>query len=493
MHAPTATPLVRSAPPRSRITNPGALLALHPELRIDQDIYNINVTANFGTTLTASETWQQIATHDGAQKPVHLYFHLPLCSYVCRFCNYVKRQAPTGAKLDDALDHWTGLLIEESQRYLRGAPWLSAARVESLFLGGGTASLLRPRHLARIMRHVQDNYSVIPGCEATLEGNPDNFLADEVSDAIEIGFNRFSVGIQSLDSKVNAFAGRGHDRQMSLKSIEKLSMGGRPFNADLMFGLPYQTADSVRDDVSLLVSMGVPTITIYRLRNADRHKMGIGNQAAWNNDKIRQRLHDQNLFPTLESTYAMREAMVDVLLDANYEPSPCGWWSAPGSYPDGNIPQVSRNKWQNYDTMIGFGPGAYGWLAGIRPDPIQTHNIADISAHARHVESQSTAPLASGRRLTGAEAVATALGFAFKSNQPISVQRFARIYGVNLLSDEPYAGVIEDLMAKGLVEPVNGSSEYLKPTLDGETLHEEIITTHIHGRIGGVVGAVCRR
>ncbi|MEY9472259.1 coproporphyrinogen III oxidase-like Fe-S oxidoreductase [Bradyrhizobium yuanmingense] len=219
MHAPTATPLVRSAPPRSRITNPGALLALHPELRIDQDIYNINVTANFGATLTASETWQQIATHDGAQKPVHLYFHLPLCSYVCRFCNYVKRQAPTGAKLDDALDHWTGLLIEESQRYLRGAPWLSAARVESLFLGGGTASLLRPRHLARIMRHVQDNYSVIPGCEATLEGNPDNFLADEVSDAIEIGFNRFSVGLQSLDSKVNAFAGRGHDRQMSLKSV----------------------------------------------------------------------------------------------------------------------------------------------------------------------------------------------------------------------------------------------------------------------------------
>jgi coproporphyrinogen III oxidase-like Fe-S oxidoreductase len=154
---------------------------------------------------------------------------------------------------------------------------------------------------------------------------------------------------------------------------------------------------------------------------------------------------------------------------------------------------VSRNKWQNYDTMIGFGPGAYGWLAGSRPDPIQTHNISDISAHARHVDSQTTVPLASGRRLTGAEAVATALGFAFKSNQPIAVQRFARIYGVDLLFDEPYAGVIEDLMAKGLIEPVDGSSEYLKPTLDGETLHEEIITTYIHGRIGGVVAPVCHR
>ena len=233
--------------------------------------------------------------------------------------------------------------------------------------------------------------------------------------------------------------------------------------------------------------MGVPTITIYRLRNADRHKMGIGNQAAWNVDKVRQRLHEQRLFPTLDSTYAMREAMVNVLLNANYEPSPCGWWSAPGTYPHGNIPQVSRNKWQNYDTMVGFGPGAYGWLAGDRSDPIQTHNIADISAYVRHMRSDDAVPLAFGRRLAGDQAVATALGFAFKANQPISVERFAQTYGADLLRDEPYAAVIEELIEKGLIEPRTASSTVLEPTLDGEALHEEIITIYIHGRIGGLV------
>ena len=119
-------------------------LQLHPELRIAQDDYNINVTANFGMPLSASETWQQYLQHDGAGQAAHLYFHLPLCSYVCRFCNYVKRLAPSGDELESVLDDWTNLLIEELVRYLRGASWLHEACIESLFLGGGTASLLRP-------------------------------------------------------------------------------------------------------------------------------------------------------------------------------------------------------------------------------------------------------------------------------------------------------------------------------------------------------------
>lgn len=493
MNASSPLSLATSSVQAFPITNPGLLLQNHPELRIGQDDYNINVTANFGTPLGANETWREIEGHDGSGQPVSLYFHLPLCSYVCRFCNYVKRLAPSGGELESTLDDWTNMLVDESDRYLKGSAWLSTASIEFVFIGGGTASLLRPKHLSKIMQHVRANYSLADSYEATLEGNPDNFLSDEVEAALELGFNRFSVEIQSLDSRVNEFAGRGHDRAMSLRSIEKLRASGHPFNADLMFGLPYQTVNSVRDDMKLLVAMQVPTITIYRLRNADRHKMGIGNQAAWNIEKVRQRLHENNLFPSLETTYSMREAMVDVLLEANYAPSPCGWWSAPNTYPNGNIPQVSRNKWQNYETMIGFGPGAYGWLAGNRADPVQTHNIADISAYASHMRSKDTVPLAFGRHLAANQAVATAFGFAFKANQPISIERFSRIYNVDLLDDEPYAGVILELIDKGLLEFSSIAKHSLQPTLDGETLHEEIITTYIHNRIGGLLAPVCHR
>ena len=470
----------------------GALLSRHPDLRLEQDEYNINVTANQGQIISASEVLERFAGHDGAGRPTHLYFHLPLCSYICHFCNYVKQLLPSDGKEEETLDGWTDLLIDESQRYLDRAPWLCEARVESFYVGGGTAALLRARHLARLMGHVRDAYSLSPDCELTLEGNPDNFSNEAVRTALKLGFNRFSVGVQSMQDEVNRFTGRKHDSRASLRAIQVLAGTGYPYNVDLMFGLPFQTPESVRRDLQILVGLRVPTITIYRLRNVERHKMGIGNAAAWNSPRVRERLHREGYFPSLQQTYRMREEAVRVLLGHSYFPSPCGWWNAPDTYPDGNVPRVSRNKWQCYDTMVAFGPGAYGWLTSDGAEVIQTHNESDISAYVRRMSSAALPPLAFGRHLRGFQALASALGFAFKANQPIEMERFRRQFGVELLADSPCREVVGDLLRKGLLEICDGGAA-LRPTLDGEALHEEIISVYFHGRVGGFSAPVCQK
>ncbi|MFE0676404.1 coproporphyrinogen-III oxidase family protein [Streptomyces sp. NPDC058867] len=469
------------------------LLHENPALRIGQDDYNINVTANYGDRLDAEEVAEALRTHPGAGRPAHLYFHVPLCAYVCHFCNYVKRKIPGGEEGERASRVWTDLLIEESERRLAHAPWLSGARIESVYLGGGTASLLGTEQLARLVRHMRAHYTLTKDCEISLEGNPDNFQRDELAEAAALGFNRFSVGVQSLQSEVNAFAGRGHDAGMSLRAIDKLRATGRPFNADMMFGLPHQTPAKVASDIRTLIDLEVPTITIYRLRNADRARMGIGNRALWNVESVRDRLRSEHAFPGLDETYEMREAIVELLLDAGYHPSPCGWWNRPGIYPEGNIPRVSRNKWQRHDSMIAYGPGAYGWLTRDDDTVVQTHNIADISGHARLLQDGPGLPLAFGRRLVGLEAVGLVLGFNFKANQPIDAARFRRRFGVELFHDEPFAAVFAELAERGLVEPVPGTTESVVPTLDGEALHEEIISVYFHQRIGSFAEAVCRR
>ncbi|MGW0911397.1 coproporphyrinogen-III oxidase family protein [Streptomyces sp. NPDC002784] len=469
------------------------LLQENPALRIGQDDYNINVTANYGDRLDPDEVADALRAHPGAGRPAHLYFHVPLCAYICHFCNYVKRKMPGGAEGEHASRLWTDLLLEESERRLAHAPWLSGARIESVYLGGGTASLLGTEQLARLVEHMRANYALTDDCEISLEGNPDNFLHDELAEACAIGFNRFSVGVQSLQSEVNAFAGRGHDAEMSLRAIEQLRATGRPFNVDMMFGLPHQTPEKVAHDIRTLIDLKAPTITIYRLRNADRAKMGIGNRALWNVESVRDRLREEHAFPGLDETYEMREAIVELLLDGGYHPSPCGWWNRPGIYPDGNIPRVSRNKWQRHDSMIAYGPGAYGWLTGDDDTVVQTHNIADISGYARHLQNGPGLPLAFGRRLAGAEAVGMVLGFAFKANQPIDAARFRRRFGIELFHDEPFAEVFTELLQRGLVEPVAGAAESVVPTLDGEALHEEIISVYFHQRIGSFAEAVCRR
>src|SRR5215210_8379723 len=102
----------------------GVLLDRHPELQIEQDQYNINVTANHGAVLSTEEVFARYAAHAGAALPAHLYFHVPLCSYICHFCNYVKRLLPANGRGDAALDEWTALLTTESQAYPDRVDWL---------------------------------------------------------------------------------------------------------------------------------------------------------------------------------------------------------------------------------------------------------------------------------------------------------------------------------------------------------------------------------
>lgn len=468
------------------------LLELNPDLNIAHEDYNINVTANYGDQKKASDALPVLKAFDGTDLPAHLYFHVPLCNYICHFCNYVKKLLPRNKDQGAILDEWADLLIEESRRHLLQFPWTRRARIESLYLGGGTAALFKQRQLEKIIRHIRASYSLTSECEISLEGNPDNFTESSLSEALALGFNRFSLGVQSLQDRVNQFVGRGHDSQMSLHAIENLFQTRKPFNVDMMFGLPHQTIETVRRDFEILTRMKVPTITIYRLRNADREQMGIGNKSAWNNTSLRSKMQGEGLFPSLEQTYEMREAIVNILSSAGYSPSPCGWWSLPQTYGEGNIPHVSKNKWEKQDTMIAFGPGAYGWLTGDASNTIQTHNISDIRSYADALKSTSDLPLASIRHLDKEQSVAMRLGFGFKANQPIRLADFKKRFDVNLLDDEPYKTALTHLIERGFLT-LNSKSQVLQPTQDGESLHEEIISKLIHQQIGGLCESVCKK
>lgn len=472
-----------------RSPDPVSLLEQHPELRIERDDYNINVTSELGESISTAHALELLKNHRGAGQPAHLYFHIPLCAYICAFCNYVKRRLPGGEASKEAASAWTQLLITESERYLEVAPWYAEARIESVYFGGGTASVLGATNLGMLLDHIRTRYQLSANCEMTLEGNPDDLQAEFPRAAARLGINRFSVGVQALDDRVNKATGRGHDTEMSYRAIERLRELDRPFNVDMMFGLPYQTVDSVVRDITELAERLVPTITIYRLRNFDREKLGIGLRAAWNMPTIKARLEEQGAFPSLHDTYAMRRGAVAVLLQYGYQPSPLGWWSLPGTYGEHNIPRVSRNKWERYDSMLAFGPGAYAWLSGGN-SALQLHHSIDIDGHRSTVEARQV-PVARARVLRGQAAVATALGFNFKSGQPVRIQRYLDTYGVDIGRDEPYATVMGTLTEKSFVKFTQADNAYV-PTLDGEVLHEEIISVYFHGMLGSA-DVSCKR
>lgn len=470
------------------------LLSDNPELNIPVHDYNINVTSNNGGKLDAVQTFSEFQRFDGAQKDTHLYLHLPLCDYICHFCNYVKQRVKSRNK-NSELAIWADLLIKESQLYLDQVPWVRQANITSFYIGGGTGALLlnNADAIARIVEHVKSNYNVAANCEFSIEGNPENFTDATVALAQRLGFNRFSVGVQSLQDEVNDFSNRLHTRSDALKAIEVLKATKLPFSVDMMFGLPFQSLETVRKDIQCLIDKEVPAITIYRLRNSDRESMGIGNASVWNSNKYKHRLDSKNLLPDVVEVYHMRDAITQLLRENNYHPSPCGWWNKEGTYPGGNIPRVSQDKWEHYNTMLALGPGAYGWLSGGQRRAIQTHNRTNISDYMAYMAGKiSLPPLAFGRILEDSVAIATRLAFAYKANQPIFVDDYSRQFGINLLSEEPYAGILKALQRKDLIRLCHDERSYFIPTWKGEELHEEIMYVYFHKMIGASSQALCQ-
>ncbi len=464
-----------------------------PDLDINVHEYNINVTSNDGLLLSAEEVLEEFRRFDGASRPTHLYFHLPLCDYICHFCNYVKKLVHAKNRIAE-LDTWTSNLIADSRFYLESFDWVNQAKIKSFYIGGGTGALLlqHPDAARRLVGFVNSSYNMTECVERSIEGNPENFTTETVQLAAELGFNRFSVGVQSLQDEVNGFANRKHSSSEAIRAVKLLSSSGYPFSVDLMFGLPHQTVQSATNDVQRLVELNVPAITIYRLRNSERERMGIGNASVWNQEKVKEKLDSNHLLPVVSETYAMRDSIVDVLLANDYHPSPCGWWNKSGLYPEGNIPRVSKDKWEFYNTMLGYGPGAYGWLVGLNGKAVQLHNVTSIQDYNSMMNREPPVPgLAFGRLLEGNRAIGTRLGFGFKANQPIALELYRKLYGVDLLTDMPYRAVFEELLEKKFMVTVGDPITALKPTLKGEMVHEEIMFKYFHQRIGGSLLSGC--
>jgi oxygen-independent coproporphyrinogen-3 oxidase len=303
------------------------LVDKHPELHLHRNQYNFTVTANqLGNKITPKAVHEiQASEKPDTTRAAHLYFHLPLCNYICKFCNFVKTLAPTDeGKREATLDTWAETLRLESENLLKRAPWVAHSRVDSIYFGGGTSALFRKRHLESLLTHIRSNYNLARNCEVTLEGNPDNFYDREYVEMCQsIGFNRFSLGVQSLQDEVNKYAGRGHDRSLTLQAVDALKATGRPFNVDLIYGLPLQTPDSFAADVSTLIDLKVPTITTYRLRNNDRKTLHLGTTSVWNRyDKGLKKKVSETVtttkaeeFPTFDDTYEMREKVMGLLYD----------------------------------------------------------------------------------------------------------------------------------------------------------------------------------
>ncbi|RIY34149.1 YggW family oxidoreductase [Psittacicella hinzii] len=204
--------------------------------------------------------------------PLSLYIHIPWCVQKCPYCDFNSHGIKTknidadGYSPDQELipaDEYVTCLIEDLKADLK---FSQGRKISSIFIGGGTPSILQPKNIKDIIEGVKALIPLMPNCEITLEANPGTVDQEKFKGFLDAGVNRLSIGIQSFNEQHLQTLGRIHSNTQAQKAVEAaFSAGFKKVNVDLMFGLPNQTISQALDDLKQAIALKPTHLSWYQL------------------------------------------------------------------------------------------------------------------------------------------------------------------------------------------------------------------------------------
>lgn len=199
-----------------------------------------------------------------AKKPLGLYIHIPFCLQKCGYCDFYSE----AGQPDDLKKAYAESLCREFAAY--GRQLAAEYTVDTVFLGGGTPSIL-PSHLTKsILSAVFDEFDVSADAEVSMECNPATLTEEKLGVYREAGINRLSLGVQSMDDGLLQVMGRAHSRQDVVETVQLARKAGFDnLNLDLMFGIPGQSRRMWEETVRTVFAMNPEHLSFYSLELAE--------------------------------------------------------------------------------------------------------------------------------------------------------------------------------------------------------------------------------
>ncbi len=202
-----------------------------------------------------------------------LYLSVPFCKAKCSFCNFASDAYPP-ARMAAYVDRLCAE-IENSRAVAVARGLHLPARVDSVFLGGGTPSLLEPEQMRRVFTTLRQHFDVAADAEITVEAAPGQLSDDMLSALLQSGVNRISLGVQSFVDAESRAVGRTHTAASCMAELDRLrSAGVRDLNVDLIAGLPHQTRESWASSLQQAIDSGVDHVSVYMLEVDEDSRLG---------------------------------------------------------------------------------------------------------------------------------------------------------------------------------------------------------------------------
>ena len=347
-----------------------------------------------------------------------LYLHIPYCLHKCGYCDFNSHPENQIESVQ-----YVEALLKELKFY---STTLKTYNVPTVFMGGGTPTILPPSQLKKILDTVRQGFNLTSDCEITIEANPATIKLETLQEIHAAGYNRISIGVQSFDEKELQLLERVHNEEEIHSTVHRArSANFENLSMDLMFALPDQSTEKWQSHLKQATAKNPDHLSTYNLT--------IEPATAF------FKLHEKGklCLPHEDIQLEMYETTIQVLEDAGYSQYEISNFSKPGMESQHNI-----NYWNNGE-YLGVGAGASSYLNGER-----SKNINLPSIYIRKIETKASA-VDTCERLEPLQAMGETLMLGLRLLKGVSIDVFENRFQVSF--QNVYGKAIESLLNQELI------------------------------------------
>lgn len=354
-----------------------------------------------------------------------IYIHIPFCRKKCDYCDFYSLPGCNNRFIDE----YCRVLTDDISR---SADASEDRLVSSIFLGGGTPSLLSGQQLNMILQQIYSSFAVSADAEISLEANPAALDLNKLEQYLQAGINRISLGVQSFNDEELMILGRLHKTRHVLETVAMFNKCGvKNYSFDLIYGIPGQTIKSWQNNLHKAMELAPAHISTYLLQLEPETEMG---------KKLARRvltLLDE------EIEAAMYESAIDILSAGDYSQYEISNFSLTGYECQHNL-----SYWHGCN-YLGFGAGAVSFM-----DNRRYAVISDVRQYMAAMQAGGQAPTEELENMSAGERLADVLILGLRLVKGINIQAVNQCFNVDIM--EEYKREIEDNIKKGLLIIKNG-------------------------------------
>jgi len=373
--------------------------------------------------------------------PLSLYIHFPWCLRKCPYCDFNSHEVKGSIPEQDYIE----ALVNDLEFDL---PLVWGRRISSIFIGGGTPSLIAPESLDFLLSSIRARLPFHPEIEVTLEANPGAVDYAKFAEFNSLGINRISIGIQSFTDQSLQQLGRVHDARDAVMAVESAKKAGfNNFNLDLMFGLPGQTMAMALNDIKTAIALEPTHLSYYQLTiepNTFFHTR-------------------PPTLPTEDAIYEIEQAGKLKLMNSGFTQYEVSAYAIEKHQCEHNL-----NYW-HFGDYLGIGAGAHAKISNASDQTINRY--WKVKHPQDYIGKVKTSEHISGvktllRKETGFEFMMNAL----RLTNGFETQLFARHTGLPILVVEKQ---LKEAQSRGLIE---WDFKTLRPTVQGQQYLNDLLT-----------------